>query len=146
MISNPIVVLATGGFDPIHSGHIQYFIDAKKLGDILVVGVNSDQWLTRKKGKPFMPVEERSFIIKNLSMVDQVITFDDNDGTSNDAIWLVKKMYPQKQKIIFVNGGDRTEDNCPEMIWKDVEFVFGVGGEHKANSSSKILKQWTENA
>lgn len=140
------IVLATGGFDPIHSGHVQYLLEAKKLGDMLIVGVNSDEWLIKKKGRPFMPSSERCFIIKNLAMVDQVITFDDSDGTSNDAIWLVKKMYPRRQKIIFVNGGDRTKGNCPEMIWNDIEFVFGVGGEDKKNSSSKLLKDWADHA
>ena len=67
------VVLVTGGFDPLHSGHIAYFKEAKKLGNKLVVGVNSDAWLTRKKGRPFMPWEERSIIIESLECVDHVI-------------------------------------------------------------------------
>ena len=71
------IVLATGGFDPLHSGHIEYFKSAKKLGDILVIGVNSDEWLTRKKGQPFLNLSERKTIIENLSMVDKVITFED---------------------------------------------------------------------
>ena len=68
------VVLVTGGFDPLHSGHISYFEEAKKLGDKLVVGLNSDEWLTRKKGLPFMPLKERKIIVQNLKMVDEVIT------------------------------------------------------------------------
>ena len=63
------VVLVTGGFDPLHSGHIEYFKSAKRLGDILVVGVNSDAWLERKKGRAFMPAKERITIIENLKMV-----------------------------------------------------------------------------
>ena len=63
-------VLVTGGFDPLHSGHLAYFKEAKKLGETLVVGVNSDSWLTRKKGKAFMPLSERAEIIKGLSVVD----------------------------------------------------------------------------
>ena len=74
------IVLVTGGFDPLHSGHIEYFKEAKKLGDILVVGVNSDAWLTRKKGAPFMPLLERTNIVRNFKMVDFVIDFDDDDG------------------------------------------------------------------
>ena len=70
------VVLVTGGFDPLHSGHIAYLTAAKKLGDKLVVGINSDEWLTRKKGKPFMPLRERISIISALSVVDDVLTWD----------------------------------------------------------------------
>ena len=80
------IVLVTGGFDPLHSGHIEYFTEAKKLGDILVVGINSDEWLTRKKGRPFMPFKERLAIIDSLSMVDDVLSFEDADDTANQAI------------------------------------------------------------
>ena len=136
------IVLVTGGFDPIHSGHIAYFEAARKLGDKLIVGVNSDAWLTRKKGRPFLPNWERVNIINNLKMVDQVITFDDSDGSAIDAISKIKAMYPYKHQLIFANGGDRTKDNIPEMVFDDVEFVFGVGGESKLNSSSWILEEW----
>jgi len=135
------IVLVTGGFDPIHSGHIEYLRSAKKLGDVLIVGVNSDDWLTRKKGKPFMPITERITLIENLSMVNHVILFNDNDNTAIEAIKNVRAMYPH-DKIVFANGGDRTKDNIPEMVFDDVEFVFGVGGENKANSSSWILEEW----
>ena len=81
------VVLVTGGFDPLHSGHISYFKEAKKLGDKLVVGLNSDEWLTRKKGKPFMPIKERVEIIRNLKMVDDVLTWEDNDDSASGAIF-----------------------------------------------------------
>ena len=74
-------VLVTGGFDPLHKGHIEYFMEAKKLGDDLIVGLNSDHWLTRKKGKPFMDLTNRSSIIQNLSMVDEVIIYNDEDDT-----------------------------------------------------------------
>lgn len=135
------IVLVTGGFDPIHSGHIAYFKAARELGDRLVVGVNSDDWLERKKGRAFMPWFERSVIIENLSMVDDVIAYNDDDGSSTNAIRLVKQLYPNDE-IIFANGGDRTIDNIPEMTEKDVVFKFGVGGENKANSSSWILEEW----
>ena len=92
------IVLVTGGFDPIHSGHIEYFKEAKQLGDILVVGVNSDAWLTRKKGAPFMPLLERTNIVRNLKMVDFVIDFDDSDGSAKHAIQMVRQSYPQDQK------------------------------------------------
>jgi len=135
------VVLCTGGYDPLHSGHIEYFREAKKLGDILVVGVNSDSWLRRKKGREFMPGHERIKIIENLRMVDHCILFDDDNGSAIEAIRNVKMMYPNSQ-IIFANGGDRTVKNCPEMSESDVIFEFGVGGTDKKNSSSWILEEW----
>ena len=135
------IVLCTGGYDPIHSGHISYFESAKKLGDKLIVGVNSDAWLERKKGRAFMPINERTTIIQNLKMVDGVILFNDDDNSSIQAIHNVKKLYPD-DKIIFANGGDRTANNIPEMVVEGVEFIFGVGGEDKKNSSSWILQEW----
>jgi cytidyltransferase-like protein len=137
------IVLVTGGFDPLHSGHIAYLESAKKMGDILVVGVNSDAWLTRKKGQAFMPWRERSAIIRALSCVDFVIDFDDADGTAKHAIQMTRQSYPQDH-IIFANGGDRTDKNIPEMDVNDtnLKFAFGVGGFNKANSSSWILEEW----
>jgi cytidyltransferase-like protein len=138
---NKTIVLVTGGFDPIHSGHIDYFNAAKQLGDILIVGVNSNAWLERKKGQYFMSIAERVQIIENLKMVDNCILFNDDDNTAIEAIKNVKSLYPNS-KIIFANGGDRTKDNIPEMVLDDVEFVFGVGGTNKKNSSSDILRKW----
>lgn len=135
------VVLVTGGFDPLHSGHIKYFKAAKALGDILIVGVNSDEWLARKKGRPFMPLADRKSIIEHLSMVDQVIIFDDQDGSACNAITTVKQLY-LNDHVIFANGGDRTKDNIPEMMFNDVDFVFDVGGSDKINSSSWLLDEW----
>ena len=137
------IVLVTGGFDPLHSGHIAYFKAAKALGDILIVGVNSDAWLTRKKGAPFMPYKERASIVRNIVGVDFVIDFNDSDGSAKNAIQMVRQSYPS-DKIIFANGGDRTDKNIPEMDIDDdnLEFVFGVGGFDKANSSSWILQEW----
>jgi len=137
------IVLITGGFDPLHSGHIAYFKAAKMLGDILVVGVNSDAWLTRKKGAPFMPFHERLNIVKNITGVDFVIEFNDEDGSAKHAIKLVRQTFSDDQ-IIFANGGDRTATNIPEMDIQDnnLKFVFGVGGENKMNSSSWILQEW----
>ena len=80
------IVLVTGGFDPLHTGHIAYFNAAKQLGDKLIVGINSDDWLARKKGQPFMPYEERAGIIWALQDVDGIIKFDDSDDSSRDAI------------------------------------------------------------
>lgn len=137
------IVLVTGGFDPVHSGHIAYFRAARALGDQLIVGLNSDEWLTRKKGRAFMPWNERLCVINNLSMVDEVYTFDDSDGSAKAFIRQVRAHYPDAD-LIFANGGDRTATNIPEMDVADprCEFVFGVGGEDKKNSSSWILGEW----
>ena len=137
------IVVVSGGFDPIHSGHIAYFKSAKLLGDHLVVALNSDEWLIKKKTKYFMPFNERKCVIENLSVVDVAMVFDDRDGGANQAIHNCLVMYPDSE-IIFANGGDRTDENIPEMKIDDprLSFVFGVGGVHKMNSSSKILTEW----
>ena len=143
-MSDTTLVLVSGGFDPLHSGHIAFFKAAKELGT-LGVAVNSDDWLIRKKGKYFMNVAERMSIIKELKCVDVAIEFSDKDGTANDAIKMALEIY---DKVVFCNGGDRTKSNIPEMEkWKDdprVEFKFGVGGDDKKNSSSWILNRWNE--
>lgn len=139
------VALVTGGFDPLHSGHIEYFKAASKLADKLVVGLNSDSWLTRKKGRAFLPLHERKAIIENLSFVDSVLAFNDSNNNSEDCIRRVLDLYPDS-RVIFANGGDRGSSNVPEVeIFRDhnrVAFVFGIGGEHKMNSSSWILQEW----
>ena len=139
------IVLVTGGFDPLHSGHIAYFKSAKAIAPLspLAVGLNSDQWLANKKGKPFMPLEERITIVRELKMIDVVIEYDDSDGTSNRAIEQLLEIY---DKVIFANGGDRHNENTPEYNkFKDddrVQFRWGVGGTNKINSSSWILERW----
>lgn len=138
------IVLVTGGFDPIHSGHIAYFESAKKLGDKLIVGLNSDAWLARKKGRAFMPIQERDGIIRNLKMVDMTVMIaDDPDNSCSTFIQETLNLFPNDE-IIFANGGDRTQENIPEMKITNprLSFVFGVGGENKANSSSWILEDW----
>lgn len=136
-------VLVTGGFDPIHSGHISYIKDAKRYGDFLIVGLNSDDWLIRKKSNFFMDWNERASILKELSCVDEVIAFDDSDGSAIDAIEQCLEKY---DNVVFANGGDRIKTNIPEMVRlandERVEFVFSVGGSEKMNSSSKILSEW----
>ena len=139
------IVLITGGFDPLHSGHIAYIKAARELGDSLIIGLNSDEWLRRKKGQEFMPWEERATIIAELQNVVRVINFDDSDNSAKDAIKKVRALNPQA-RIIFANGGDRTKENIPEMELLQemlhLDFVFGVGGEDKKNSSSWILQEW----
>lgn len=135
------IVVVSGGFDPVHSGHVLLMNSAKTYGDYLIVGVNSDAWLERKKGRAFMPYDERRAVVSNMKAVDEVMQFDDSDGSACNLLEKVKKNYPGHQ-IIFANGGDRTAANIPEMAVMDVIFKFGVGGEDKANSSSWILEEW----
>lgn len=140
---NDNIVVISGGFDPVHSGHIEYIKAAAEFGRVFI-GLNSDAWLTRKKGKPFMSFEERLAVLSNMKNVLCVVPMDDSDGTAIDAIQQAKDMF-MHSKIIFANGGDRTNINTPEMVaFKDdprVEFMFGVGG-NKKNSSSTILSDW----
>jgi len=139
------ISLVTGGFDPIHSGHIRYFERAKDLSDYLVVGVNTDYWLTRKKGQYFQCWKERADIVRHLNMVDAVISWDDGDDSACGAI---EKCLDIAQTVIFANGGDRAKGNTPELErFKDdprVEFVWSVGGDEKMNSSSWILHGYFE--
>ena len=134
------IVVVSGGFDPLHSGHIAYFREAKELGMYLIVGVNSDEWLMRKKGYVFMPIEEREEIIKSIEYVNGVNRFNDDDDSSIDLLNKVKYWYPSVE-IIFANGGDRNESNCRELSVSGVKFVYGVGGTDKKNSSSEIVEK-----
>ena len=137
------VSLVTGGFDPIHSGHISYFERAKDLSNYLVVGINTNEWLTRKKGQYFLPWIERAEIIRHLDMVDAVISWDDADDS---ALGAIAKCLEISEKVIFCNGGDRIKTNIPEIMgYGDdprVEFKFAIGGEDKMNSSSWILNDY----
>ena len=137
------VSLVTGGFDPIHSGHIAYFERAKDLSDYLVVGLNTNEWLTRKKGQHFLPWIERAEIIRHLDMVDAVVSWEDEDDSACGAI---AKCLEISEKVIFCNGGDRIKTNTPEIQgYGDdhrVEFKFAIGGDDKMNSSSWILNDY----
>ena len=139
------VSLVTGGFDPIHSGHISYFKRAKDLSNYLIVGLNGDPWLKRKKGQYFQCFTERADIVRHLSMVDAVISWDDSDDSAKGAI---AKCLEISEKVIFCNGGDRIKSNIPEVMgYSDdprVYFKYGIGGEEKENSSSWILRDYFE--
>ena len=139
------VSLVTGGFDPIHSGHISYFKRAKDLSNYLVVGVNTEEWLTRKKGQYFQSWKERAEIIRHLDMVDAVISWDDEDHSACGAI---AKCFEIAEVVIFANGGDRGKGNTPETdkydVHPNVEFAWGIGGDDKMNSSSWILHGYFE--
>lgn len=137
------IVLVTGGFDPLHKGHLAYLEAAYRFGEYVIVGLNSDAWLQRKKGKHFLDFADREAVLNALWMVDEVVEFDDSDGS---AIKFIESMLNtfDEAKILFCNGGDRTKENIPEMQLQDerLEFVFGVGGVDKINSSSDILARW----
>lgn len=136
------IVVVSGGFDPIHSGHIAYIKSSSEIGDKLIVALNSDQWLIKKKGKFFLPFEERLAVLNELQDVDDVIGFEDDElGSCCNALEHIKKEYPSDE-IIFCNGGDRNEKNIPEQNVKNIKFRFGLGGSLKKNSSSKILKNY----
>ena len=138
------IAVVSGGFDPLHSGHINLLESAASYGDKLVVLLNSDEWLIEKKGKEFMSFEERKVVLENISCVDQVISFEDDDlGSCINALKSIKNMFPNDE-IIFANGGDRNRENIPEMIEEGVQFLFGIGGNFKKNSSSSILDEWAD--
>ena len=136
------VIILSGGFDPVHKGHIRMFREASNLGHQVIVGLNSDKWLTRKKGKPFMEFEERKEILEGLKYVNQVISFNDNDDTAINLIKKVNGMYEKPDtKIYFANGGDRGKDNVPEVKickYLDVTMLWGIGGG-KIQSSSWLI-------
>ena len=141
------IILVSGGFDPIHSGHINLIEDASKYGDVVVL-LNSDTWLIQKKGKEFLPYKERKIILSALKYVIDVVSFDDSDKTCVDGIKKAIEKYPN-QKIKFANGGDRSQNTSPSheksyCEQNKVEVLWGIGGNNKANSSSWILKQWQQ--
>ena len=138
------VIIVSGGFDPVHKGHIRMFREAANLGAQVIVGLNSDEWLSRKKGKPFMEWEERAEILESCKFVDQVISFDDSDDTASNAIEKVHLMYSSGYNIYFANGGDRKKGNVPELHTcknMNVTMLWGIGGD-KIQSSSDLTANW----
>jgi len=139
------IILVSGGFDPVHSGHIQLIQEASKYGGVVVL-LNSDNWLREKKGKEFLPYREREIIMGAIQSVIDVISFDDLDKTCIDGIKKAISKYPS-QKIKFANGGDRDDKTTPETIFcekNNIDTIWGIGGSNKSNSSSWILKKWNE--
>lgn len=135
-----ITVVVSGGFDPLHIGHIKYFRDAKKLGDKLIVILNTDDFLKKKKGYVFMPFEERKEVVENIRYVEEVVGCIDKDQTVCKTLEFLKPH-------IFAKGGDRTLDNIPEREICEklsIKMVFGVGGEKIQSSSWLINKRVNE--
>ena len=129
-------IMVSGGFDPVHIGHIRMILDAATHGDVIVVA-NSDDWLFRKKGFVFMEFEQRAEILAAIKGVVKVSGVDDTDGTVCEAI---RRLKPD----MFANGGDRRKNNTPEQdVCEElgVEMLWGVGGEDKANSSSDLVER-----
>ena len=138
--------IVSGGFDPIHEGHIEMIKSAAAASDGVIVLVNSDAWLCRKKGKNFQNMKTRKTILENIKGVIDVLEFNDDDNSASDGIRLAREKYPH-ETLVFANGGDRGKDNipeCPTCAKYNVDLAFGVGGENKANSSSWILENWNK--
>lgn len=138
--------IVSGGFDPIHEGHIELIKASAAASDGVIVLVNSDEWLRRKKGKNFQDFYTRKTICENFKGVIEAMGFDDSDNSACDGIRKVRAKYPDVH-LVFANGGDRRKDNIPETaVCKEcqIDLAFGVGGDNKANSSSSILKRWDE--
>ena len=142
--NNEIIVVVSGGWDPIHIGHARLFREAKKLGDKLVVILNNDNWLIKKKGYFFMPQHERKELLEHFASVDKVILTSHTKNTSDMSVCVeLKKIKPD----IFANGGDRKLDNIPEAnVCRQIgcRMVFNVGQGGKVQSSSWLLDKFLD--
>lgn len=137
-----IVVAVSGGFDPIHVGHVRLFRKAKKLGDELVVILNNDNWLQKKKGFIFMPQRERREVIKAINGVDRVVL---SKHPKNPSDMSVCGELLEIKPHIFANGGDRNKSNIPEVdICRSIScaMIFNIGKGGKIQSSSWLLKKF----
>ena len=131
-------ICVSGGFDPIHVGHVRLIEAASKHGDVFVI-LNSDEWLMRKKGYMFMTFDERKEIIQSMSAVHDVIEVNDDDGSVCEALERIRPHF-------FGNGGDRLSDNVPEVeLCKElgIKMIFNLGGE-KIQSSSDLVQSYKE--
>ena len=129
-------IMVSGGFDPVHVGHIRMIRAAAEYGDVIVIA-NSDEWLYRKKGFNFMDFTKRAEILDSIKGVLLVDSVDDSDGTVCEAI---KRHNP----TYFANGGDRGRSNTPEQDVCEqlgVELLWAVGGEEKVDSSSDLVEK-----
>ena len=134
------VVVLSGGFDPMHVGHLRMIQESAKMAEIVIVGVNSDEWLMRKKGYIFMPHEERVEMVQGTRGVSKAMAFDDDDNSACDLLRQVRALW-SSVRVAFANGGDRTSDNIPEIPVAEelgVHLIWGVGGG-KVQSSSDLV-------
>ena len=134
-------VAVSGGFDPIHIGHVRMFKAARTLGDKLVVILNNDKWLKNKKGYSFMPEKERAELIGAFPFVDKVVI---TDHKKNDSDTSVVKALARLKPAIFANGGDRKPDGdpVPEVVFcteRGIKMVYNVGRGGKIQSSSWMV-------
>jgi D-beta-D-heptose 7-phosphate kinase/D-beta-D-heptose 1-phosphate adenosyltransferase len=137
--SSDKVVAVSGGFDPLHVGHVRLFRDAKEFGDRLVVILNNDNWLMIKKGFVFMPEAEREELIRALACVDDVFLTSHEPGTTDISVCDALRVV---QPDVFANGGDRKLDNIPEVaVCQEIgcRTVFNVGRDGKVQSSSWLV-------
>ena len=138
-MSNNKTIVISGGMDPVHIGHVKMIKAAAELGRVIVV-LNSDEWLVRKKGYAFMSFEERKYLLENIKGVSEVSDVDDSDGTVCEAL---QRLKPD----MFGNGGDRTSDNTPEKevcLDNGIQMVWNLGGE-KIQSSSDLVRDFVKN-
>tara|TARA_B100001996_G_C18305972_1_gene456618 strand:- start:100 stop:534 length:435 start_codon:yes stop_codon:yes gene_type:complete len=140
---NKKIIILSGGFDPVHKGHVRMFKAASEYGDV-VVGANSDDWLIRKKGKFFMPFLERKEILESIKYIDSVLAFDDSDDSACQLIKDVKSHYGNDVELYFGNGGDRTNETTPEIEYcekNNIGLIWDLGGG-KIQSSSDLLNNY----
>ena len=147
-MENRVISIVSGGFDPIHPGHIMMMKDCLKFSNYLIVGVNSNKWLINKKGNYFMDIQHRIYVVSNLNVVDETMEFEDDDeGSANNLLIKIRNKY-SNDKIIFANGGDRSDSSkileFETAKQYNIDLKFGIGGSHKESSSSDLLERWSE--
>ena len=137
------IIIVSGGFDPLHAGHVRMFkqCSTHEAQSFVICGLNSDEWLDRKKGHVFMGFDERREILNSIVYINRVLGFDDSDDTAVDllqkCLW-----YYDEEKLYFANGGDRMETNTPELEFckrHDIELLWGMGGDKIQSSSDLVL-------